>query len=281
MSSINGSLYVVATPIGNLDDITMRAKMVLQAVDLILAENTRHSQFMLKQFGIKKKILAYHDHNERAQTNLVIQQLQQGLDVALIADAGTPLICDPGYHLLVAAHALKITVVPIPGPSAVISALSVAGFSVNKFVFEGFLPAQKTLRKKRLEALYNETRTLVFYEAPHRILESVEMLICCFGGERQAVIAKELTKLHESVCRGSLADLLVWLQSKQGLTKGEFVLVVCGNDEAPFDTYEARRVLRILLTNHSVKEASRLTCEIMRGNRNHIYKLAMELAKSA
>ena len=279
MSIKNGTLYVVATPIGNLDDITLRAKTVLQDVDLILAEDTRHSQFMLQNFGIKKKIFSYHDHNEHRQTDLAIQQLQQGLDVALIADAGTPLICDPGYHLLVAAHQLKITVVPIPGASAVISALSVAGFCVSKFVFEGFLPAQKTQRKKHLDTLYNETRTLVFYESPHRIVASVEALMDCFGGERQAVIAKELTKLHESICRGSLTELLLWLQSKNSLTKGEFVLVVCGNNESSFDLHEARRVLQILLANHSVKEASRLASDIMRGNRNRIYKLAMELAK--
>ncbi len=280
MSIIKGVLYIVATPIGNLDDLSPRAKMVLNNVDLIVAEDTRHSKPMLNQFGIQTKISAYHDHNEREQTPVLIEQLRAGASIALISDAGTPLICDPGYHLLCAAHTEKIKVVPVPGPSALISALSVAGFSSEKFIFEGYLPARKMARRQRLQELKTETRTLVFYEAPHRILASIEDAIDCYGDERQAVVAKEITKLHENIQRGTLLELLDWLHSGKDLNKGEFVVVVQGDTSSQFDTQEASRILKILLADHSVKQAARLTSEIMRGNRNDIYKLAMKLKGS-
>jgi 16S rRNA (cytidine1402-2'-O)-methyltransferase len=277
VSIIKGALYIVATPIGNLEDLSPRAKMVLENVDLIVAEDTRHSKPMLNQFGIKTKIRAYHDHNERTQAPVLIQQLQAGASVALISDAGTPMICDPGYHLLVAAHAAEIKVIPIPGPSALISALSVAGFSSEKFIFEGYLPTKKTARRQRLQLLKNEIRTVVFYEAPHRILACIEDAISCFGSERQAVIAKEITKLHENIQRATLAEILEWLNSDRNLSKGEFVVVIQGDKADQFDTQEAKRILKILLAGHSVKEAAKLTSEIMQGNRNDIYKLAMDL----
>ena len=277
MSIIKGALYIVATPIGNLEDLSPRAKTVLENVDLIVAEDTRHSKPMLNQFGIGTKIRAYHDHNERAQTPVLIAQLLAGATIAMISDAGTPLICDPGYHLLIAAHKEKIKVIPVPGPSALISALSVAGFSSEKFIFEGYLPARKTARQQLLHELKNETRTLVFYEAPHRILASIEDAIICFGGERQAVIAKEITKRYENIQRGTLPGLLDWLHSDKDLTKGEFVVVIQGDKRSEFDIREASRILKILLADHSVKEAAKLTSEIMQGNRNDIYKLAMDL----
>ena len=214
MSIIKGALYIVATPIGNLEDLSPRAKMVLENVDLIVAEDTRHSKPMLNQYGIKTKIRAYHDYNERTQAPVLIQQLQAGASIALISDAGTPLICDPGYHLLVAAHAAEIKVIPIPGPSALISALSVAGFSSDKFIFEGYLPTKKTARRQRLKLLKNEIRTVVFYEAPHRILACIEDAISCFGSERQAVIAKEITKLHENIQRSTLTEILEWTETR-------------------------------------------------------------------
>ncbi|RKZ48895.1 MAG: 16S rRNA (cytidine(1402)-2'-O)-methyltransferase [Gammaproteobacteria bacterium] len=274
---IKGALYIVATPIGNLEDLSPRAKMVLENVDLIVAEDTRHSKPMLNQFGIETKIRAYHDHNERSQAPVLIEQLQAGASIALISDAGTPLICDPGYHLLLAAHNEKIKVIPIPGPSALISALSAAGFSSEKFIFEGYLPAKQTARRQRLQELKNENRTLVFYETPHRILASIEDVIICFGSERQAVVAKEITKLHENIQRGTLVELLDWLHSDKDLTKGEFVVVIQGDKTNQFDTQEASRILKILLADHSVKQAAKLTSEIMQGNRNDIYKLAMDL----
>lgn len=251
--------------------------MVLENVDLIVAEDTRHSKPMLNQFGIETKIRAYHDHNERSQAPVLIEQLQAGASIALISDAGTPLICDPGYHLLLAAHNEKIKVIPIPGPSALISALSAAGFSSEKFIFEGYLPAKQTARRQRLQELKNENRTLVFYETPHRILASIEDVIICFGSERQAVVAKEITKLHENIQRGTLVELLDWLHSDKDLTKGEFVVVIQGDKTNQFDTQEASRILKILLADHSVKQAAKLTSEIMQGNRNDIYKLAMDL----
>jgi len=280
VSIVKGALYIVATPIGNLEDFSPRAKAVLKNVDLIVAEDTRHSKPMLNQFGIETKIRAYHDHNERIQTPVLIEQLQAGMSIALISDAGTPLICDPGYHLLLAAHAEKIKVIPVPGPSALISALSVAGFSSEKFVFEGYLPARKTARRQRLQQLKGETRTLVFYEAPHRILASIEDAIICYGDERQAVIAKEISKRHENIQRGRLSGLLAWLHSDKDLSKGEFVVVIQGDKTSQFDTQEASRILKILLADHSVKQAARLTGEIMQGNRNDIYKLAMDLKDS-
>jgi len=280
VSIVKGALYIVATPIGNLEDLSPRAKAVLKNVDLIVAEDTRHSKPMLNQFGIETKIRAYHDHNERIQTPVLIEQLQAGMSIALISDAGTPLICDPGYHLLLAAHAEKIKVIPVPGPSALISALSVAGFSSEKFVFEGYLPARKTARRQRLQQLKGETRTLVFYEAPHRILASIEDAIICYGDERQAVIAKEISKRHENIQRGRLSGLLAWLHSDKDLSKGEFVVVIQGDKTSQFDTQEASRILKILLADHSVKQAARLTGEIMQGNRNDIYKLAMDLKDS-
>ena len=280
MSIIKGALYIVATPIGNLEDLSPRAKTVLENVDLIVAEDTRHSKPMLNKFGIETKVRAYHDHNERSQTPVLIKQLQTGMSIALISDAGTPLICDPGYHLLLAAHAERIKVIPVPGPSALISALSVAGFSSEKFVFEGYLPARKMARQQRLQQLKDETRTLVFYEAPHRILASIEDAIICYGGKRQAVIAKEITKQHENIQRGTLPELLDWLHSDKDLSKGEFVVVIQGNKTSQFDTQEASRILKILLADHSVKQAARLTSEIMQGNRNDIYKLAMDLQAS-
>ena len=277
MSIIKGALYIVATPIGNLEDLSPRAKMVLENVDLIVAEDTRHSKPMLNQYGIKTKIRAYHDYNERTQAPVLIQQLQAGASIALISDAGTPLICDPGYHLLVAAHAAEIKVIQIPGPSALISALSVAGFSSEKFIFEGYLPAKKMARRQRLQLLKNEIRTVVFYEAPHRILACIEDAIICFGSERQAVVAKEISKMHENIKRASLAEILEWLNSDKDLSKGEFVVVIQGDKVDQFNRQEANRILKILLADHSVKEAAKLTSEIMQGNRNDIYKLAMDL----
>ena len=280
MSITKGALYIVATPIGNLGDLSPRAKSVLENVELIVAEDTRHSKPMLNQFGIETKIRAYHDHNERKQTPVLIQQLQAGASIALISDAGTPLICDPGYHLVLAAHAAELQVIPIPGPSALVSALSASGFSSEKFIFEGYLPAKKIARQQRLQLLKDETRTLVFYEAPHRISASIEAAVTCFGSERQAVVAKEISKLHEKIQRGTLVELMDWIHSEKDLSKGEFVVVIQGAKGTSLDELETRRILKILLDERSFKEAIRLTCEITHSKKNDIYKLAMELKKN-
>ncbi len=277
MSITKGALYIVATPIGNLEDLSPRAKTVLDKVDLILAEDIRHSRPMLNRFGIETNIRAYHDHNEREQTPKLIELLQQGQSIALISDAGTPLICDPGYHLLGAAHAEKVRVIPIPGASAMVSALCASGFSAEKFVFEGYLPAERAARQTRMQVLQTEERTLVFHEAPHRIIHFMKDSIDCFGASRQAVIAKEITKLHETIFRDSLENILLWLQADSVRCKGEFVVVIQGERGAQFDSVEARRVLEILLRQHSVKDAVKLATEILNGKKNELYKLAMVL----
>lgn len=277
VSIIKGVLYIVATPIGNLEDFSPRAKKVLGNVDLIVAEDTRHSKPMLNQFGIETKICAYHDHNERQQTPKLIELLQQGQSIALISDAGTPLICDPGYHLLGAAHEKKIKVIPIPGVSAMVSALSVSGFSAEKFIFEGYLPAKQVARQNRIRQLQNEERTMVFYEVPHRIISFLEDGIDCFGAERQASLVKEISKLHEAVYRNTLNNILHWLEEDSDRCKGEFVIVVQGEKDSQFDLAEAMRMLEILLKDHSVKESVKLATEILQGKKNDLYKLAMEL----
>ncbi|MEE9552032.1 MAG: 16S rRNA (cytidine(1402)-2'-O)-methyltransferase, partial [Gammaproteobacteria bacterium] len=201
MSIISGSLYVVSTPIGNLQDLSPRAALILKNVDLIVAEDTRHSGVMLRNIGVDTPMLAYHDHNERQQVPALILRLQKSETIALVSDAGTPLINDPGYHLVVAAHLKGIRVIPVPGPSALISALSVAGLATDRFIFEGYLPAKKVARMNRLRELATETRTMIFYEAPHRIIKSIDDAVSCFGSERMSALLKELTKLHETVYR--------------------------------------------------------------------------------
>ncbi|MFT5425956.1 MAG: 16S rRNA (cytidine1402-2'-O)-methyltransferase [Gammaproteobacteria bacterium] len=280
MSIIKGALYIVATPIGNLEDLSPRAISVLKHVDLIVAEDTRHSKPMLNQFGIETKIRAYHDHNEREQTPKLIELLQQGQSIALISDAGTPLICDPGYHLLGAAHAEKIKVIPVPGASAMVSALSASGFSAEKFIFEGYLPAKQVARQTRMQALQTEERTMVFHEVPHRIIHFMEDSIDCFGASRQAVIAKEITKLHETIYRDSLENILLWLKEDAVRCKGEFVVVIQGEKTDQFDSAEAKRILQILLKDHSVKDAVKLATEILNGKKNELYKIAMDLKEN-
>jgi 16S rRNA (cytidine1402-2'-O)-methyltransferase len=280
VSIIKGALYIVATPIGNLEDLSPRAISVLKHVDLIVAEDTRHSKPMLNQFGIETKIRAYHDHNEREQTPKLIELLQQGHSIALISDAGTPLICDPGYHLLGAAHAEKIKVIPVPGASAMVSALSASGFSAEKFIFEGYLPAKQVARQTRMQALQTEARTMVFHEVPHRIINFMEDSIDCFGASRQAVIAKEITKLHETIYRDSLENILLWLKEDAVRCKGEFVVVIQGEKTDQFDSAEAKRILQILLKDHSVKDAVKLATEILNGKKNELYKIAMDLKEN-
>ncbi len=274
---IKGALYIVATPIGNLEDFSRRAENVLANVDLIMAEDTRHSQRLLHRFNITTEVRTYRDHNERQETPFLIRQLQAGTSIALIADAGTPLICDPGYHLVRAAHTAQIRVIPVPGATALMSALSVAGFSADKFVFEGFIPEKQIARRRCFERLKDESRTLVFYEVPHRIIDSLADAVGCFGEARPAVLAKEITKLHENIRRGGLGTLLDWLESDAPLSKGEFVVVIQGQEAIAPDELEARRILKILLAKYTLKEAVALTAEITRIRKNRVYSLAMAL----
>ncbi len=277
VSIIPGSLYVVATPIGNIEDLSARAIKVLGSVDIILAEDTRHSGYLLHKLGISTPMLAHHDHNENRQVASIVNRLKNGETMALISDAGTPLISDPGYSLVIAAHEEGIRVKPVPGASALICALSVAGLATDKFVFEGYLPTRKIARQKYLQTLSNETRTLIFYEVPHRIMQSLDDLIDCFGSGRMAALAKELTKIHETVYRASLSEIKSWLEKDKSRQKGEFVLLIQGANEAAFDEQEASRILKILLQSLSVKEATSIAAEILGSNRNELYQLALQL----
>jgi 16S rRNA (cytidine1402-2'-O)-methyltransferase len=221
---VNKSLYIVSTPIGNLEDITMRALRVLREADLIACEDTRQTRKLLDHYGIAKPAISYHDHNEAARTAELIERLERGESIALVSDAGTPLISDPGYRLVAAAIAAGITVVPIPGPSAVTGALAAAGLGTDAFRFCGFLPPKSSQRRKTFEELKHESCTLVFYEAPHRILEALEDIAAVMPG-RAVVIARELTKLHEEFLRGTAAELLSTLTARPSV-KGEITLLI-------------------------------------------------------
>lgn len=276
----SGTLYVVATPIGNLEDMTPRAVRVLSQVDLIAAEDTRHSGKLLRHFGIHTEMFALHEHNERDQAPKLLDWLRAGKSIALISDAGTPLISDPGYPLVHAAHEAGIPVVAIPGASALVAALSVSGLPSDRFVFEGFLPARGPARRAALERLQAEARTLIFYESPHRIVESLRDLVEVFGREREATIARELTKQFETVRAGRLAELIAWIERHDEQQLGEFVVLVHGvarTSEGTEDSAEAERVLRILLQELPVSQAAELAARITATPKNRLYKLALEL----
>jgi 16S rRNA (cytidine1402-2'-O)-methyltransferase len=277
-----GVLYVVATPIGNRADISQRALEVLGAVTRVLAEDTRHSGALLRSLGIATPLQSLHEHNEQAQVDTLLARLRAGENLALISDAGTPLISDPGYRLVRAARQAGVTVVPVPGPSALIAALSVAGLPTDRFVFEGFLPSKAATRRGRLQALAAEPRTLVFYEASHRIQECLADLAELFGAGREAVIARELTKSFEQVQSGCLKDLNAWLAADANHLRGEFVVLVAGAPAAEETDIgpEARRVLDILLRELPVKQAAALAAEITGARKNALYQLALAEAKS-
>lgn len=276
-----GTLYVVATPIGNRADITRRALEVLAAVDRILAEDTRHSGALLAALGIATPLLSLHEHNEAAQTEAVVGRLRAGENLALISDAGTPLISDPGFRVVRAARQAGVPVVPVPGASALIAALSAAGLPTDRFVFEGFLPAKAPARRARLQELAAETRTLVFYESSHRIQDCIDDLAGIFGVGRQAVIARELTKAFEQIHGGPLAELRTWLVADPNRSRGEFVVLAQGAEPLPDSDVppEAQRVLAVLLRELPVKQAAALAAEITGARRNALYQWALEHAK--
>jgi len=280
VSIISGALYVVATPIGNLGDISQRAIEVLSGVALIAAEDTRHSGKLLHHFGIKTPAMALHDHNERTVSGSIVTRLLSGEAVALVSDAGTPLISDPGYHLVAQARAAGCRVVPVPGASALLAALSASGLPSERFIFEGFLPAKAGARQARLEQLQGEHRTLVFYEAPHRIVASIAAMGAVFGVDRQAVIARELTKTFETIHGDTLAGLSGWLASDTNQQRGEFVVMVGG---APFEDQlidsEAERVLRLLLDEMPLKQAAALAAKITGVKKNLLYQFALALTR--
>lgn len=272
-----GKIYVVATPIGNLGDITMRAIQILSEVDLIAAEDTRHSQKLLNHLNIVTPLIALHDFNEKERCDLILDKVIHGKKVALISDAGTPLISDPGYLLVHKALQKGVAVSPVPGPSAVIAALSVSGLPTNHFVFEGFLPVKKGARQKRLAFLREEARTIIFYEAPHRILDLVENLVEIFGEEREATLTKELTKTFETVHHSCLKSLLGWLNANPLHQKGEFVLMVKGQSEPNAEqNLDSDRILLLLQEALPLKQAVSLCARITGQNKNVLYRKALK-----
>ncbi|HHJ80118.1 MAG TPA: 16S rRNA (cytidine(1402)-2'-O)-methyltransferase [Candidatus Tenderia electrophaga] len=272
-----GCLFIVATPIGNLGDFSARAIETLSNVDLIAAEDTRRTGALLTHLGIKKKMLSLHSHNEAMQLNRVISELQAGQIIALVSDAGTPLISDPGFPLVREARKLGIPVVPIPGASAVITALSIAGLSCERFAFEGFLPAKKSARRQKLEQLKAEQRTLVFYESPHRISAMMADVSAIFG-MRNTFIARELTKIYEQTMIGSPQECLDWLAASDDHRKGEFVVVIEGEQVPPQVTHDEETVLRTLLKYLSVKDASRAASQILGQPRKQLYQHLLALS---
>jgi 16S rRNA (cytidine1402-2'-O)-methyltransferase len=277
-NSNTGSLYVVATPIGNLADFSERARMVLDTVDLILAEDTRHSMKLLNHYGISSPLLSLHEYNEKSRVAELIGRLLQGQSMALVSDAGTPLISDPGYRLVTAAIAAGVRLIPVPGPSAMVAALSVAGQPTDKFVFEGYLSAKAGARRKRLAELRHETRTLIFYETPHRLQEWLIDAVTCFGAERRATLAKELTKQYEQIVSGTLQELQDWLAADPRRCQGEFVLVVAGNpDPRPAENIEP--MLHELLKYLPVKTAAAVAANLSGRKRNELYAMALSMQR--
>ena len=278
-----GTLYVVATPIGNLEDMTPRAIRILSEVDLIAAEDTRHSGKLLKHFGIEAKTEALHEHNERSQVPRLIEILQAGKSIAFITDAGTPLVSDPGFHLVRSARQAGLTVIPVPGACAVIAALSAAGLPSDRFVFEGFPPAKSAARRAVFEKLREEARTLIFYESPHRILESLKEMTEIFGPGREAVLARELTKQFETVRNGTLTELSEWVNRDPHQQLGEFVILIHGvpRKEREAVDEEAERVLRILLGELPVSQAAALAAKITGLKKNRLYEYALNLKRDS
>lgn len=272
-----GTLYVVATPIGHLDDMTPRAIETLQHVDLIAAEDTRHSGKLLAHVGVNTSMVSLHDHNEDTRSDELIRRLQTGESIALISDAGTPLISDPGYSLVSKARANGLAVSPIPGASALIAALSVAGLPTDRFAFEGFLPAKSVARTQRLATLACESRTLVFYVSRHQAGKQLADCIVAFGADRPATLARELTKLHESVTHGSLAELQNFWLAHPDQQKGELVLVVAGAAQQRPESGELEEVLRTLLEEVGAKQAARLAVKLTGCSRNEAYRAALAL----
>lgn len=266
-----GLLYVVATPIGNLADLSERARTVLREVDVVVAEDTRHTGRLLAHHGIPARLEPLHEHNERRRTPAILARLRAGTTFALVSDAGTPLVSDPGHVLVRTAAEAGVPVAPVPGPSAFLCALSVAGLPMERFAFEGFLPAARGARAARLEALAEDPRTLVFHEAPHRVAASLDAMRTAFGGGRPVVVARELTKRHESIVRTTLAEAA----ARIGRPRGEYVLVVGGRERAPEVPAAAARILEVLLDALPLRQAVDLAARATGAPRKRLYRLAL------
>ena len=274
---MTGTLFIVATPIGNLEDLSHRANKVLTEVNFIVAEDTRRTRRLLTHIGCKKKIISSHKFNEEKIVKGIIKSINSGESVALVCDAGTPLVSDPGYLLVCAAHKNNITVSPVPGASAAIAALSVAGIPAINFYFEGFLPSKRAARIKTLEKLCTEERTIIIYEAVHRIKECMEDLVQIFGSDRKAFIGRELTKLHEQCVNKSLGQLLEKINSGEIPQKGEFVIVITGKSKKNQFSHEAEHLLKVLNKYLPPKDASKIAAEISGIKRNILYKEILKL----
>lgn len=271
------TLYIVPTPIGNLGDITQRALKVLASVDLIAAEDTRHTGLLLQHFAINARLFALHDHNEQQKAEVLLEKLREGQSIALVSDAGTPLINDPGYHLVRLCRESGIRVVPLPGACAAITALSAAGLPSDRFCYEGFLPAKSKGRCDTLRALEQEPRTIIFYESTHRLLDSLQDMVTVLGPDRYVVLAREITKTWESIFGAPVGELLTWVLEDENRRKGEMVLIVEGyhavEEALPV---EALRTLALLQAELPLKKAAALTAEIHGVKKNALYKYALE-----
>lgn len=271
-------LYIVATPIGNLADMSHRAIEILQSVDVIAAEDTRHSGFLLQHFAITTPSVSLHDHNEQQRSETLLTRLQQGESVALISDAGTPLISDPGYKLVSLVREHGIPVIPIPGSCAVIAALSASGLPSDRFSFEGFLPSKQGARLQTLEKLAADTRTLIFYDSPRRLQSTLIDMVTVFGEERRVCLARELTKLHETINTKPLAELLAWVSDDANQQRGECVLLVEGaKQHQDASEVEVNRVLNLLLKELPVKKAAAITSALLGVSKNNAYDMALKL----
>ncbi len=280
--SKQGCLFIVATPIGNLGDITFRALEVLKTVDLIAAEDTRHSQRLLSYYGIQSPLMSLHEYNEQQRIAELLPQLLGGKQVALISDAGTPLISDPGYRLVQAMHQANIRVVTVPGACAAIAALVVSGLATDRFIFEGFLSTKTVARRLRLIELATEIRTIILYEAPHRIEELFTLLVETFGEGRSATLARELSKTFETVQHNTLAELLKFVSADPHQQKGEFVIVLAGaaKVETSIEQRELESLLQILLAELPLKQAVALATKITKQKRNYVYEQALKISKT-
>ena len=273
-----GTLYVVATPIGNLEDITQRALRVLKEVDLIAAEDTRHTKKLLAHFGITTKLESYYDEVEAGKSVFLVKQLKNGKSIALVSDAGTPTLSDPGFRLVREAVLAGVSVIPVPGPSALLAVLSVSGIPTDRFVFEGFLPGKKRERRARLQSLRLEERTLVFYEAPHRLRETLQDMLELFG-DREAVLGREVTKLYEEFMRGRISDAIASIDRKE--LRGEITLVVggSGGEKSPLEDVIRTEIKGLLQKGFRVKEIAEVLGEKFSYPKRDIYRLALSTAK--
>jgi len=276
---MTGILFIVATPIGNLNDITFRAVEVLKSVDIVLAEDTRHSKKLLSHLDISKPIRAFHEHNEREKTKVIIDEMHSGKSIALISDAGTPLISDPGYFLVAQTKKAGLKVVPIPGPTALIAALSASGLASNSFTFLGFLPSKQTARVKLLKSLVDRSETSIFYESPKRILATLTDMHAIFGDSREVCLAKELTKIFETIQTDSIPNLITYLTTDQNNQKGEFVILISANDKIDIAEAEIQldSLLPILCAEMGASKAAKLAAKITGIDKNQCYKKAIDL----